>query len=547
MAKKEKSAKSPTLTTESLKKYILNLEETGGAVDRLQKSLKEVSGVFQEVDKRLSATNATVKIFAGLTRVLGSLPQQLAEINVELRKSTGFNEEYRKSISKTRESILDLGAETSKYGVTNKENLQTLSELAKENVKLLPIFEKNTSGLVRFSARMKAFGVDTKTSAELIGTLTSNLDMTQGQLDKTRRSLVSFANQTGQSIEKVVRDYSSSIKSFMDFLSPQEMNRSFMQFQVMARRMGTEANTLYGLATKFDTIEGAQQLGSRLNQTFSALGIEFNALAIQEMSPKQRIDYIAGKTREALKRARSMGGREGRLIMRSLADSGLGDFSQIRALGAEGGMRRASAFEMGGGMVRPMTADREAALARESNFENLEKALAEQRANSLLRQTRIYEILTEKGGLIDDLAGVVIRYESAVSGLKFAAAKAALESKAARLIGDGTIKAIDALLLKTKVGPEMAKAFEKAGAPIGGGESTMADVLKKLDKKLENLDSEQIKKLLKASGLAAAEGMQAGTIGAFTSEEAQTLKGLAKYLRNQQKSKALNGASATGG
>ena len=348
----------------TLKDLGLIAKDTDGSLLKMKKSLEEVNGVVQAVDANLSSTNLTIRAFDVASKIIGTLPAQLAEFTEELRKSTGFNEEYRKSISKTREDLLNLGAETSRFGVTNKENLQTLRELAKENVRLLPIFEKNAVGLVRFSARMKAFGVDTKTSAGLIGTLTSNLDMTSGQLDETRRSLVSFANQTGQSVEKVVRDYSSSIKSFMDFLSPQEMNRSFMQFQVMARRMGTEANTLYGLATKFDTIEGAQQLGARLNQTFSALGIEFNALAIQEMSPRQRIDYIAGKTREALKRARAMGGREGRLIVRSLQGAGLGDIATIRALGAEGGMRRAGAFEMGGGMVRPMTAAREAGLAR---------------------------------------------------------------------------------------------------------------------------------------------------------------------------------------
>jgi len=534
------------LNLERFKELGLIAKDTDGSLLKMRKSLEEVNGLVQQIDTTFSATNVTLKAFDAASKVIGTLPAQLAEFTEELRKSTGFNEEYRKSISKTREDLLNLGAETSRFGVTNKENLQTLRELAKENVRLLPIFEKNAVGLVRFSARMKAFGVDTKTSAALIGTLTSNLDMTQGQLDETRRSLVSFANQTGQSIEKVVRDYSSSIKSFMDFLSPQEMNRSFMQFQVMARRMGTEANTLYGLATKFDTIEGAQQLGARLNQTFSALGIEFNALAIQEMSPRQRIDYIAGKTREALKRARAMGGREGRLIVRSLEGAGLGDIATIRALGAEGGMRRAGAFEMGGGMVRPMTAAREAGLARVSNFENVARAEAEERSKVLIRSTEIFKRLNEPGGPIDDLSGFVIGLEESLKPVKDTLAKAAL-GEASKRFGDAAKVALDALEGAVKVGPDIANMLKKANVEGVTAQTTFLEVAEKMKSVVDGLSAEQKKKAGEAAGKAASTGMVEGTAAALTSAETQALKAVAKYIINQQNqnSRQLNSASAT--
>mgnify|MGYP003111637983 CR=1 FL=1 len=533
-----------TFDIEKFKELGLIAKDTDGSLAKMKQSLSDVNGLVQTLDVTLSATNATAKAFDATAKVIGTLPAQLSEFTEELRKSTGFNEEYRKSISKTREDLLNLGAETSRFGVTNKENLKTLRELAKENVRLLPIFEKNAVGLVRFSARMKAFGVDTKTSAGLIGTLTSNLDMTSGQLDETRRSLVSFANQTGQSVEKVVRDYSSSIKSFMDFLSPQEMNRSFMQFQVMARRMGTEANTLYGLATKFDTIEGAQQLGARLNQTFSALGIEFNALAIQEMSPRQRIDYIAGKTREALKRARAMGGREGRLIVRSLEGAGLGDIATIRALGAEGGMRRAGAFEMGGGMVRPMTAAREAGLARISNFENIARAEAEERSKVLIRQTEIFKRLNRPGGPIDDLSGFVINLEEKLKPAKDIVAQAALD-EASKRFGKAAKVALDALEGAVKVGPAIANKLRKLGVQGVTAQTTFLEVANKMKFVIDGLAEQQKKKAGEAAAIATGKGMAGGTVAALTSAETQALKGVAKYIINQQKSKTLSGASAT--
>jgi len=421
-------------------KKSLELErQRSSIIDEINTSLKEQTTIIQGLDKLASGTSVALNALKLTTGVLGDLPTQVIELGEQLKRATGFNEKYASSIVSTRDALLELGAETSRYGVTSKENIETLKNLARENVKLLPIFEKNSVGLVRFSSRLKAFGVDTKDSAALIGTLTSNLDMTQGQLDKTRISLVSFANQTGQSIEKVVKDYSSSIGKFMDFLDPAQMNKSFMQFQIMARRMGMEAGSLYDMATKFDTIEGAQQLGSRLNQTFSALGIEFNALAIQEMEPRQRIDYIATKTREALAKARTMGGREGRLIMRSLQEAGgFSSLAEVRAFAAEGGMRRAGTFELGGGVVAPMTAGREAELARRQNFTRVAAAEAAEREEFLVRQTKLFKKLTKAGGVLDDFGKVILTMEERLKPVKdLTAEKAAeaIERKSAGALG----------------------------------------------------------------------------------------------------------------
>ncbi len=262
---------------------------------------------------------------------------------------------------------------------------------------------------------MKAFGVETTESIGIVRSLTSNLDMNGDQLDESRRKLVSFAKQTGQGVSEVMSSYSKSINSFMDFLNPEQMNKSFMQFQVMARRMGTEANTLYDLALKFDTLESAQSTGARLNQTFSSLGIEFNSLALQEMEPEERVRYISDKTREALLRARTMGGKEGRLIMASLRDSGFfGSNEMIRAFEAEGGGRRMDPFEMGAGL-QEMTRGQEASLARRLNFTRVEAAEAEERAAGAARST---EAFRKFDAHVDDFGGSILRFSEAVAPLK---------------------------------------------------------------------------------------------------------------------------------
>lgn len=412
----------PRLTAEDVLKINAQLTEQNSILNELETSLGNINGTVQKLDAQLfSASNAARQFLKFSTALFGDIGEQIINYSEELRRSVAGNEEFLKSLRKNRDEIFELSKTTSKFGVGAKENLQIVRALAKENIKLLPIYRDNRVALVDFTARMKAFGVETTESIGIVRSLTSNLDMNGDQLDESRRKLVSFAKQTGQGVSEVMSSYSKSINSFMDFLNPEQMNKSFMQFQVMARRMGTEANTLYDLALKFDTLESAQSTGARLNQTFSSLGIEFNSLALQEMEPEERVRYISDKTREALSRARNMGGKEGRLIMASLRDSGFfGSNEMIRAFEAEGGGRRMDPFEMGAGL-QEMTRGQEASLARRLNFTRVEAAEAEERAAAAVRNTQAFRKFDAH---VDDFGGSILRFSEAVAPLKDAFAEA---------------------------------------------------------------------------------------------------------------------------
>jgi hypothetical protein len=467
------------------------VKKTIGSVKELEAALNSAEGSIEKLGASISASNLAVKALNEASRVFGSLPTQIIDFNEQLVKSSTLNEDFAKTINKTRNAIFELSERTSEFGIGTRENLKIVKELSKENVKLLPIYKKNIVGLTDFSARLKAFGVETKTSAGLIGTLTSNLDMTADQLDVTRRTLVSFAKQTGQSVQEVVKSYSSNIKSFMDFLDPAEMNKSFMQFQVMARRMGMEANQLYGIATKFDTIQGAQQMGARLNQTFSALGMEFNALALQEMEPRERMDYIAKKTREALSKARGMGGREGRLIMRSLQAAGLGDLQTIRALGAEGGGRGGAL-----GAISPMGRGAEAGMAQRLNFERVTAARAEQLNIQLFKSTGAYEKLNP---VLSKFAEGLLAADKALDPIKMAAAKG-LGKAGAAAVG----RAVDVATLNAKIGPEAARVLSEQGI-TASADSTLSEIIGTMAGKLKKMEQGTA-----ARGMAAGAAIGAG-------------------------------------
>ena len=419
----------------------------------------------EELNARLSATGVALKALDVAGLVVGDVAQRFALLNEQLLKSTAGAKDLQLNKDQLKKSLFELSEESKNYGISIKQNYEFAGDLTKQNVKLLDVYKKSTPRLTDFVGRLKAFSVETKTSYEMIGTLTSNLDMNAAQLDTTRRSLVGFARQTGQSVQEVVESYTKNIKSFMDFLDPKQMNRAYMQFQVMARRMGMEANQLYGIATKFDTIEQSQQIGARMNQIFSTLGIEFNALALQEMEPKQRVEYLSKKTREALTRARGMGGMEGRLITRALQEAGgFADPAQLRAFAAEGGGRRATTpFERGGERLTEVDRREEALLARRENFLSVQRANAAIMTEAATRQTKSFKDFDK---LINRFPRLILDADRRFDKLKQEGAN--LAAKAAdKKMQEAIAQAVRALELEAPLPPAIQKIMNDLNIKVG--------------------------------------------------------------------------------
>lgn len=419
----------------------------------------------EELNARLSATGVALKALDVAGLVVGDVAQRFALLNEQLLKSTAGAKDLQLNKDQLKKSLFELSEESKNYGISIKQNYEFAGDLTKQNVKLLDVYKKSTPRLTDFVGRLKAFSVETKTSYEMIGTLTSNLDMNAAQLDTTRRSLVGFARQTGQSVQEVVESYTKNIKSFMDFLDPKQMNRAYMQFQVMARRMGMEANQLYGIATKFDTIEQSQQIGARMNQIFSTLGIEFNALALQEMEPKQRVEYLSKKTREALTRARGMGGMEGRLITRALQEAGgFADPAQLRAFAAEGGGRRATTpFERGGERLTEVDRREEALLARRENFLSVQRANAAIMTEAAMRQTKSFKDFDK---LINRFPRLILDADRRFDKLKQEGAN--LAAKAAdKKMQEAIAQAVRALELEAPLPPAIQKIMNDLNIKVG--------------------------------------------------------------------------------
>ena len=367
----------------------------------------EVKATLDTFTAALEKANPASKFFGESLKFTAEQSEILSKGLKEAASSTG--DIFGLSLDNVRDKMHRLSLESMQWGKTISENNKLIVQFATStSTKLIPGFDKTFGPLSKSISLFDGLNVATSDSIGIIDTLRGTLGQTAEQTILTRRELSTFAQATGQTVKAVAADYNKNISSFMDMLDPRRMNQAFMTFQAQAKRMNMEANTLYGIAQKFDTIDSANEIGGRLNQTFTALGIEFNALKLQDMSMEERTGYISQKVNEALKKARrDFTNQEARLLTRSLAGSLGVDVKTIRGLGAEGAPGgRLTAFEKearaGKGMTL-MSEQAEKDLARQITLLQKQQAAALEfakqqaamAAKEILAKTKEFKALSE--------------------------------------------------------------------------------------------------------------------------------------------------------
>ena len=81
------------------------IKKTIGSVAELEAALKSAEGLTEKVAASVSAAAGAVKILNEASRAFGSLPTQIIDFNEQLVKSSTLNEDFAKTINKTRNAI----------------------------------------------------------------------------------------------------------------------------------------------------------------------------------------------------------------------------------------------------------------------------------------------------------------------------------------------------------------------------------------------------------------------------------------------------------
>ena len=320
-------------TTEATDELGKSAKKTGSGLEDLLTTAKEATGGFNKLERAfLDAARAL-----GQGNLLGSLnvvAKQFVSVGKRVEKlRIEFN---RLAVQDSRALILSLRQQQEAlmgYGVSLDTLVKTTTEFRNNLSSLVSQgFPNQEKALTKIAAINERFGIGVYESTRLLNDLDTSFQMSAESADNFNARLLKFAKDTGQPFKKVFDDFTSSVRQFNVEMDPNKALQKFTVFQQMARRLGTDVNTLTNLTDQFETIEGGMEFGGKLNMLLSNLGGSFNAVEATLMSQPERMQYIADQVAEVGDKIRGMSDLGQRAILRQLSQTLGVDVGMIRSL-----------------------------------------------------------------------------------------------------------------------------------------------------------------------------------------------------------------------
>jgi hypothetical protein len=213
-----------------------------------------------------------------------SLTKQLSATEAKFRANTNASEEFVQQIRDGRNEFADLGAtfdESSEAMQSLYEGYSDFSTLAAN-----PAMRKELQG---FSLTMTRMGVDSKTSAEHVQTVTKTLGGTAQEAIAMGKNFDILSQKIGVPLNTLMTGFQKAMPKLAIFGKKAE--KVFTDLAVAAKATGTEVDQLLSITDQFDTFEGAAQKVGELN---AILGTSYMSSIdmVMETDPTKRLMMI---------------------------------------------------------------------------------------------------------------------------------------------------------------------------------------------------------------------------------------------------------------
>lgn len=262
-----------------------------------------------------STAAATSNVAASAKSYLGTLEQ----INIDLIKNNAnfaANAQAQANVSvklaELQGKSADLGLRLGELGIAYINLSKALAS------RVLPGFDKTAISLTKQVKIWDRLGIGVGVSTKHINLFHTVLGKTVGETVRTGRVFNEFARATGQDFARVWGDFGTNAERFLHIVDSNAMVRTGLVMQQRARAMGTSIGSVMTLLDKFETMDGAQQTGARLNTTLTALGGSFDAVKASSMDYAERQEYLATSLQSVFPRIQAAGPRAARLYMKSI-------------------------------------------------------------------------------------------------------------------------------------------------------------------------------------------------------------------------------------
>ena len=287
--------------TDSVKKNSEAQTELGESMSKLKDVAVSTGVAFNAVVDAMDTVAGTS--IANLGKGVGSAASQLAgfvrdinNLEVGLRRSTGFQDRYSKSFQRLRDDYR-------KMGIPQEILAKNLESLNANFLAFDGLSKSQRDNITNLTGEFFKMGASSETTSKALDMLKSGIGNSASEAVRSMRGFQEFRKEVGMSLDNVLQNFTALTPQLAKFGS--EAPRVFKDLQMRARSLQMDVKEIFNVADQFDTFQGAMEIVGKLNSQF---GMQLNTVQLMRAEEKDRVEilreqfFVGGRTFGALER-----------------------------------------------------------------------------------------------------------------------------------------------------------------------------------------------------------------------------------------------------
>ena len=252
---------------------------------------KDKMGALRSSAESLAASLSNV---ASASNVVGSTIMQIQESTIKMVHTINTSEiAFRKSSGASKEFARGLSTAWDDSEI--KRMAGSYSELAQVQSSLYSNFRAFSSLTVQQRTDLSRLGIAAQRAGigfDDFSTVVEKSTRIFGQRStEAMRQLISSAHAIGEVPARVVKNYINSLDTLAQYSGPRAI-KVFQQLSAVSKQTGVDMNRLIGIASQFDTFEGAAGSVAKLNAILG--GPYLNSIQMLNAEEGQRLSLLRG-------------------------------------------------------------------------------------------------------------------------------------------------------------------------------------------------------------------------------------------------------------
>ena len=258
----------------AMNSFVEKLKDFG---ERAKKDPKALADGFADA---ISPQKILLGLFANVVEQTIALAMAVDKASAAFAANTGAGRVMTNEIMAVGGSFRNLGLGAEEAG-------KAAETLFNEFTGFMQISGPARQDLMKTVASLEKIGVSGQVAAQSLQIMSNNFGMSTRQASLMTKQLAIAGTKIGISSSKMMQGFVNASKSLAVY--GKDSIKVFTDLAAQAKAAGVEANTLLGIAEKFDTFSGAADAVGKLN---SILGTQMSATEMLTMKENERIETL---------------------------------------------------------------------------------------------------------------------------------------------------------------------------------------------------------------------------------------------------------------